>query len=119
MMGSTMDDVAPQQIERTGDDGLRIAWSDGSVRRYTAGELRRGCPCATCREKHGASRVEPQAGKPFQLPVLKPSELAPLRIARMGPVGNYAYNIEFSDGHHSGLYTFPQLLELGRPESPQ
>ena len=31
----------------------------------------------------------------------------------MRPVGNYAYNIAFSDGHNTGLYTFELLTALG------
>lgn len=37
----------------------------------------------------------------------------PLRIAAMKPVGNYAYSIDFSDGHDTGIYTLETLRELG------
>ena len=46
------------------------------------------------------------------LPVLAPEELAPLAITGMRPVGQYAYAIEFSDGHSSGIYTLDYLREL-------
>jgi DUF971 family protein len=46
------------------------------------------------------------------LPVLSQSETLPLRIDRMEPVGNYAYNIHFSDGHNSGIFTFDLLYDL-------
>ena len=36
-----------------------------------------------------------------------------VRIMGMKPVGNYAYGIEFSDGHDTGIYTFEYLRELG------
>ncbi|MDP6722272.1 MAG: DUF971 domain-containing protein [Pirellulaceae bacterium] len=39
--------------------------------------------------------------------------MQPLRIKGMKPVGNYAYSIDFSDGHDSGIYSFDLLLELG------
>ncbi|HVX62064.1 MAG TPA: gamma-butyrobetaine hydroxylase-like domain-containing protein [Pirellulales bacterium] len=32
----------------------------------------------------------------------------------MKPVGNYAYAIEFSDGHDTGIYTCEFLRELGQ-----
>ena len=35
-------------------------------------------------------------------------------IVRLDPVGNYAVKIVFSDGHDTGLYTWPYLLKLGR-----
>jgi DUF971 family protein len=36
-----------------------------------------------------------------------------LAIAGMKPVGQYAYSVEFSDGHSSGIYTLEYLRELG------
>jgi DUF971 family protein len=105
--------VYPTKLERLGDSGLRITWSDGQLRDYGCRELRDRCPCATCREKHGPT---PEA-QPNLLPVLSPAETAPLRIAGMKPVGNYAYSIAFSDGHDTGIYTLDYLRELGRDTS--
>lgn len=48
------------------------------------------------------------------LPVLSTQEARPLTVEHIVPVGNYAYNISFSDGHDSGLFTFDYLLELGQ-----
>jgi DUF971 family protein len=31
----------------------------------------------------------------------------------MTPVGQYAYNIAFTDGHDTGIYPFDLLLRLG------
>jgi len=45
--------------------------------------------------------------------VLSAAEAAPLQITGVSPVGNYAYSIEFSDGHNTGLYTLDFLYELG------
>jgi len=105
----------PESFERRGDFDLVITWSDGSQRLTSAVAMRDGCPCATCREKLRAKQQEEQAGRPKQLPVLLAGELTPLRIVRMVPVGNYAYNVAFSDGHDSGIYTFELLRQLGRP----
>ncbi|QDT70023.1 hypothetical protein MalM25_29670 [Planctomycetes bacterium MalM25] len=103
----------PQTIERLGDAGVRIAWSDGESREYAAAELREACPCATCREKKGAPPPPPT-----QLTVLSAEEAQPLTIRGMRPVGAYAYNVAFSDGHDSGLFTFERLRGLGRPSEP-
>jgi DUF971 family protein len=32
----------------------------------------------------------------------------------MNPVGRYAYGIEFSDGHNTGIFTLDSLRELGQ-----
>ena len=37
-----------------------------------------------------------------------------MSITRLDPVGTYAVKIVFSDGHDTGLYTWPYLLKLGR-----
>jgi DUF971 family protein len=110
--------VVPESIERSGENSLAIGWSDRSRRIYTARELRDACPCATCREKTRAKESEAQGGRPKTLPVLTAAELQPLTILRMMPLGNYAYNIAFSDGHDSGIFTFELLRSLGR-EAPE
>ena len=86
---------------------LVIQWSDDVTRRYGFKALRDACPCATCREK----RRDETPPNPLQ--VLTPEQLVPLSIRGMKPVGNYAYSIDFSDGHNTGIYTFEKLLALG------
>ena len=98
----------PIKLELTSTGRLRITWSDGQVREYAVRELRDNCPCATCREKRSAP---PPA---TLLPILSPAEAAPLRIAAMNPVGRYAYGIEFSDGHNTGIFTLESLREMGK-----
>lgn len=103
-----MTQPVPQSIRRIGH-GIEIVWSDGATVSYSPRLLRDACPCATCREQ----RVQPTV--PALLPVLRAEEVAPLTIAGMKPVGQYAYSIEFSDGHSSGIYTLEYLRELGGP----
>ena len=85
---------------------IEIVWSDGATAVYTPRLLRDACPCATCREQRGAAQPKPL------LPVLAPQETVPLAVTGMKPVGQYAYSIEFSDGHSSGIYTLDYLREL-------
>ncbi|WP_236625166.1 DUF971 domain-containing protein [Rhodopirellula sp. SWK7] len=112
----TMDDpvtYSPTSIERIGETGIQITWSDGATTQWTAQQLRDACPCATCREKHGKLHGDeddaPSQPKLIGLPVLSAAEAQPTRIEAMQPVGTYAYNIAFSDGHNSGLFTFARL----------
>ena len=99
----------PTKLERREGGKLLIEWSDGERREIAFGDLRKACPCATCREKHGAA--PPQAGG--GLPILSAAEARPLTIEGMRPVGHYAYAITFSDGHDSGIYTLELLRSLG------
>ena len=101
--------IQPTNLRLIDAGHLRIEWSDGEVREYAVRELRDLCPCATCREKRSAP--PPPV---MELPVLSMAEARPLGIAAMKPVGNYAYNIAFSDGHNTGIYTLDTLRELGR-----
>ena len=99
----------PTKLELVDDNQLLIVWSDGQRRHYGFRELRDRCPCATCREK----RNQPQP----LLPVLSEGEAQPLQILGMKPVGNYAYSINFSDGHDTGIYSFELLRQLGAEAS--
>lgn len=99
----------PTKLELIEGPRLRITWSDGQVRDYAVRELRDKCPCATCREKRNAPPPSP-----LQLPIISAAEAQPLRITAMKPVGNYAYSIDFSDGHNTGIYTLESLREMGQ-----
>lgn len=108
----------PVSIERDGEYGIVITWSDEMVTRWTVSQLRKACPCATCREKkHGETKKQDENAngdgdsKQMMLPVLSAAEAKPLRVEGMQPVGSYAYNIAFSDGHSSGIYPFAMLRE--------
>jgi DUF971 family protein len=105
-------DVQPTELKLVSGNRLRIAWSDGQVREYAVRELRDKCPCATCREKRSAPSPA------TLLPILSSAEAAPLRIAAMTPVGRYAYSIDFSDGHDSGIFTLESLREMGEEVAP-
>lgn len=102
--------IEPQAIDREGDSTIVITWSDGKVTSWTAAALRKACPCATCREKK-RGEAEKTAGELTALPVLSAAEAKPLRIEAMRAVGNYAYNITFSDGHSSGIFQFALLYQ--------
>lgn len=103
-------DLRPNKLELRSDDRLFIEWSDGQKHEITFSQLRRSCPCATCREQR-AKPPQPTGG----LQVLSLAEARPLKILGMKPVGNYAYSIAFSDDHDTGIFTLPFLRELGTP----
>ncbi len=109
MSDSPADSPTPVSL-KSEDDTLKIGWSDGVTQTYTWKVLRDNCPCATCRNTHGPPAEAPDAGL---LPVLSLAETQPVRGVRMTPVGNYAYGIEFSDGHSTGIYPLELLRDLG------
>ena len=98
----------PTHLELRGGDVLVITWNDGQTFEYPARVLRNSCPCASCREKRNKP-PEPAS----LLPVLAPEETQPLTIQDVQPVGGYAYSVQFSDGHNTGIYTLEHLHALG------
>jgi DUF971 family protein len=108
-----MSDLFPARLQRTESGDLVIEWSDGRVQEIPLRDLRKACPCARCR----AEELQPPKASEL-LPVLKPSQARPLAIERMTPVGNYAYSIEFSDGHQTGIYSFEYLRRIGDKPEP-
>jgi DUF971 family protein len=102
-------DVIPCSIERTERGGIKIQWSDSSDCEWTPVELRSACPCATCREKKKGVEDRKADRSGGLLQVIPLQEAQPLRIDSMHPVGNYAYNVRFSDGHSSGIFGFALL----------
>ncbi|MCA9192722.1 MAG: DUF971 domain-containing protein [Planctomycetales bacterium] len=110
--------VRPIAIRKVDPSIIEIQWDNGSIQQFSTRSLRDRCPCATCREK--ATNISTAADPRAPLPVLSRAETQPLVILSMQPIGNYAYNIAFSDGHDSGIYTLDYLFELGQalPEKP-
>jgi DUF971 family protein len=91
-------------------EGVEVTWSDGHSSRYDFPYLRDHCPCALCneerakRERLGASSKTGGA----VLPMFKPRVKAKAATA----VGSYAIQIEFTDGHATGIFSFEHLREI-------
>ncbi len=101
----------PIELKKTDDRRLLIVWSDAVEQTISFTDLRKACRCANCMDKREKEISQPQpAGV---LPVLSAAEARPLDIDQMHPIGNYAYNIHFSDGHSAGIFTFEMLRGLG------
>lgn len=101
----------PTALALLPDGRLRIDWSDDTARVYKPRDLRDASPDALTREKKSHQAEKPAS----QLTILSPEEMAPITIKGMNPVGHYAYQIVFSDGHDSGIYRYEYLYELGEP----
>jgi DUF971 family protein len=93
----------PQHVAIAKSAGIQIDWSDGHHSDFSNAFLRDHCPCATCTGAHGSPPQQPQAQNPFQMyrPVLK--------MEALEPVGNYALQIRWNDGHAAGIYCYEYL----------
>ena len=101
------------KVNVTSGQGVEITWSDGHASRYEFPYLRERCPCAMCndeREKKAHLGTSPGGtiAPSAVLPMFKPRVTAKSATA----VGNYAIQIEFSDSHATGIYSFEHLREI-------
>ncbi len=79
---------------------LELRWPDGAQFRIPFELLRVYSPSAEV-QGHGPGQEVLQTGK------------REVEITALAPVGNYAVQPRFSDGHESGIYTWAYLYELG------
>lgn len=93
---------APTTIKVIGQKELQLTWRDGSVTLYPLSLLRVSCPCAVCAEE------KVKQSKQY-IPLFHRDQIT---IESIKPVGSYAINIQWKDGHNTGIYEFEYLLRL-------
>lgn len=92
----------PVEIRNDRDNGrVVIVWDDGTKLQYPLDDLRNACPCAGCRG-HAPGEVEPP-------------HVAGVGLLKISEVGSYAVRFDWSDGHSTGIYTWPYLAKIGQP----
>lgn len=93
--------IEPRQIIEESDREISIKWSDDGETRYSAAQLRRSCPCATCVNEWTGEKI------------LVADQIAEdISFSHVSIVGRYALNFHFSDGHDTGIFSFKYLREL-------
>jgi DUF971 family protein len=93
--------LTPLEIGRANEYDVKIRWRDGREAVFPARFLRYHCPCAVCKDEMTGERR------------LQESSLAAgVHPVAIHPVGRYAIQIYFSDGHTTGIYTWEKLREL-------
>ena len=92
--------------------GVDITWSDGHASHYDFAYLRDECPCAMCNDERQKKQDLAQQTAPASgftpLPMFKPKP----RVRAAHAVGNYALQIDFDDGHATGIYSFDYLRTI-------
>jgi DUF971 family protein len=87
---------------------LEVAWPDGTRQRLTHASLRAQCRCADCSSRRRRGSAEPAVS-------------SQLTIINIRPVGAYAVQLVFSDGHQRGIFPWDFLrgLDGDMPLPPQ
>ena len=97
-----MSDTAPVPVEirlHQASRSLEVAYADGDRYQLPCEYLRVYSPSAEVRG-HGPGQEVLQTGKRM------------VGISAIEPVGNYALQFTFTDGHDSGIYSWSYLYEL-------
>jgi DUF971 family protein len=77
---------------------LHLTLGTGAAFSLPAERLRSACRCAHCRRE--------------QIDGVFPDQFPSVAIVGVTPIGHYAVNLEFSDGHARGIYPWSYLAEL-------
>ena len=87
--------------------GVDITWADGHSSHYDFPYLRDHCPCATCNDERAKKETMSSMNLPASplLPMYKPKA----RANSATQVGNYAIQINFNDGHSTGIFSYDYL----------
>ena len=93
----------PRNIAVAGRE-LALAWADGHESYLPFDDLRSRCPCSVCRSHREAP--------PDPLRIVKAPARGQIEIRRLVPVGAYAVQIVWSDGHDTGIYSFESLRNV-------
>jgi len=93
-----MDAAVPVEIHHMKERGVvRVTWDDGHVGDYPREYLRGYCPCALCQGHSGEIKFVKEVAS---------------GLHEISPVGNYAIQFAWEDGHSTGIYTFEYLRSL-------
>jgi len=96
--------MRPLDLQLIGDQ-LAIKWNDGTESFIALEQLRRACPCAGCK---GETDIMGHLHKNPPAPLNARS----FELLRIIPVGGYALQPVWADGHSTGLFSFEYLKSI-------
>jgi DUF971 family protein len=102
--------VTPDKVRVliTTGKGMEIDWADGHRSAWSFAWLREACPCATCVEERKLEGRKPGQPRPKPAAVL-PMYTPPAKPLSAHPVGRYAIQFNWQDGHSGGIYSWEYL----------
>jgi DUF971 family protein len=97
--------MKPVSIKKFNERELSITWDDGHAGRSSVEYLRDCCPCAGCKGEtvllHTYTPPPEDRGTPGRY-----------EITGIQPVGSYAVQLFWNDGHSTGIYAWDLLRAL-------
>lgn len=98
----------PSHLDLDREKGLTVTWPDGAESFYPIAHLRKFSPSAEMR----VLREQIESNPLTVLPQSMADHEGPVTALSAELVGNYALRITFSDGHHTGIYSWSYLREI-------
>jgi DUF971 family protein len=94
----------PKKISKPQPYLLRVEWQDGFSADILIRDVRDECPCASCKGENIMGTTYS-----FGIKVNKPGMY---ELQGIHPVGNYAVQAIWNDGHNTGIYTWEILRHM-------
>jgi DUF971 family protein len=101
-----MKQTIPNEISYD-EANLYIEWKDGHSSTFSLLDLRKKCPCATCRGGHGG-KVGSATG-----------HIETISLVSWKKVGRYAINLTWNDFHDTGIFTYDNLRAYSEGKSEE
>lgn len=92
--------VPTEAIVSRGGRDLRLTWANGEAAVLPSETLRLRCRCAWCTRDRIQGRF--------------PESFPAVAVTQIDPLGGYAVNLGFSDGHARGIFPWVYLRALAR-----
>lgn len=97
--------ITPLQLDLVAEE-LAIRWSDGTEQFISLENLRKKCPCAWCEKNIVAtSKNQEHSHRPLY-------GKESYQVRSIVPVGGYALQLTWADGHASGIYSYDYLRKI-------
>lgn len=101
--------MIPKQIKIENKNSIKIIFQNERIINISLKYLRDECPCASCKGETILLRTY----KPAKPPVAHPEMY---NVKNITTVGGYAIQIEWKDGHNTGIYSWDYLLQLANDQ---
>lgn len=104
-----MKNIYPINITQENKEVLTFEWNDGHKTRFLLEYLRKECPCANCKGETILFKTYiPEKPEKYTEDMIT--------LKSIIPVGNYAIQIVWKDGHDTGIYSWEYLRSLDNPD---
>ena len=96
--------MRPLDLQQIGEE-LAVKWEDGSESYIPLEKLRRHCPCAGCKGEMDIM------GNVYKGPD-RPLTPQAFQLRTLTPIGTYAVQPTWGDGHATGIFSFDYLKKI-------